>query len=167
MNSNISDNKLELYISKIKTGTNSNNKVLNYKRATERLKELKTEYNKLCNVLKNKDTDELDSDDINSDDINSDDKHNKKKSIKKSSLNDDDNPKINIAKIISELNKINTELDNGSNNMQELVDKYVQYKLLLNDLELESETIKNQIHKVEENKNKIIIHKLDLTQLCA
>ena len=148
MNQIITDNKLELYISKIKTGTNSNNKVLNYKRATERLRELKLEYNKLCDVLKE----------------GTDDDATKKKSSKKNTT-DDDKSKISIEKIITELNQLNNELDNGSNNMQELVDKYVQYKLLLSDLDLESEQIKNQIMKVEENKNKITIHKLELTEL--
>ena len=161
MNPNISDSKLELYISKIKTGTNSNNKVLNYKRATARLTELKSEYNKLCSVLKNKETNKTDT---NDDDLSPEIKSTKKKVIKKAKP-DEDKPKINIDNVISELNRINTELDNGSTNMQELIDKYVQYKLLLSDLDLESEQIKNEILKVEGNKNKITVHKLDLTDL--
>jgi prefoldin subunit 5 len=44
--------------------------------------------------------------------------------------------------------------------MNELIDKYLQYKSLLNDLQTESEQIKNEIYKVDETKNKIVLHKL-------
>ena len=145
MSQNISDSKLDTYVSKIKTGTNSNNKVINYKRAITRLAELKTEYNNLCRVLKQK---------SNSD---SDDGDKKNKNVP--------NDKINIDNIVVELNSINNDLDKGSDNIKELIDKYIQYKLLLSELDIGTEQIKNEIIKVEENKNKITIHKLSLEDL--
>ena len=147
MTTNIADDKLDAYISKIKTGTNSANKVLNYKKAVGRLTELKTEYNNLCNVLKNKDSSESsDSDD-------------KKKKSKKS----DD--KINIDNVMAELNQINTELDKGAADVKDLISKYIQYKSLLAELDIASEKVKNEIYKVDESKGKITIHKISLEDL--
>ena len=148
MTSNIADDKLDAYISKIKTTSNSANRVLNYKKAVGRLSELKTEYNNLCAVLKNKA--ESESDD-------SDDK--KKKSKKR----DDD--KINIDSIMVELNHINTEIDKGTEDVKDLISKYIQYKSLLAEMDIASEKIKNEIYKVDESKNKITIHKLSLEDL--
>lgn len=144
MNQNLFDEKLELYISKIKTSNNTHNKVLNYKRATTRLAELKTEYQKLCGILKEKD-------------------HHSENSDRDSKKNHE---KVDLDKIMVELNDINAELTKGGHNMQELVDHYIQYKLLLNELDIEAEEIKNEIFKVEKNKkNKITIHKLELDDI--
>lgn len=46
------DEKLESYISKIKNTNSTHNKLHNYKRASNRLTELKTEYNNLCAAIK-------------------------------------------------------------------------------------------------------------------
>jgi phenylalanyl-tRNA synthetase alpha subunit len=125
------DDKLEKFISRIKESKNSNNKLLNYKKATDRLDELKTEYNKLCEALK------------------------------KNKKQDKSENKISIEKISVELNKINEELDNENCDILKSIDSYVQYKLLLDSLEFESEKIKNEIFKVNLNKNKINIVKLE------
>jgi len=129
---NITDEKLETYITKIKNSNNSHNKLLNYKKATARINELKADYNKLSNKLKGK---------------------TKKKSAETTE-------KSNIEDIVNKLNEIGSELDAGSSDMNELIDKYLQYKSLLNDLQTESEQIKNEIYKVDETKNKIVLHKL-------
>ena len=128
------DEKLEAYILKIKESNNSNNKLLNYKKATTRLNELKSEYNKLCQVLK---------------------KNKSKKS------NSESENKTSIEKISTELNKISEELDHENCDMLKLIDNYVQYKLLLDNLEIDSEKIKNELFKVNLSKNKINIIKLN------
>ena len=128
------DEKLETYILKIKESNNSNNKLLNYKKATSRLNELKSEYNKLCEALK--------------------------KNKSKKSNNDSEN-KTSIEKISNELNKISEELESENCDMLKLIDNYVQYKLLLDNLEIDSEKIKNELFKVNLSKNKINIVKLD------
>lgn len=144
---NISDEKLDTYIAKIKTGSSSS-KVSNYKKAIARLTELKTEYNNLTNALKNKSTD-------------SDDSETEKKKIKKKESDE----KINIDNILTELHAINTELDKGSNDIKDLVCRYLQYKALLAEMDVASEKIKNEIYKVDENKNKIVIQKIELEDL--
>lgn len=144
---NISDEKLDTYIAKIKTGSSSS-KVSNYKKAIARLSELKTEYNNLTNALKNKSTD-------------SDDSETEKKKIKKKEPDE----KINIDNILTELHAINTELDKGSNDIKDLVCRYLQYKALLAEMDVAAEKIKNEIYKVDENKNKIVIQKIELEDL--
>jgi len=131
---NIKDDKLELYITKIKTSNNNHNKVLNYKRASNRINELKIEYNKFCEMLKPK-----------------------KKCKKNTSIVHN----ISIDQIMTELNNIDLVIDQGTSSMRELIDNYIRYKLLLSELELESEQIKNEIFEIKENKNKIIMNKLD------
>lgn len=133
---NIKDDKLEKYMSRIKESNNSNNKLLNYDKATKRLEELKNNYNNLCNVLKTN--------------------KNKPTKIGKN---------ISIEKIISGLNDIDANIDNGQIDMIELFNNYTQYKLLLNDLESETENIKNEIYKVDQKKDKISIQKLDPNEL--
>ena len=133
---NIKDDKLEKYMSRIKESNNSNNKLLNYDKATKRLEELKNNYNNLCNVLKTN--------------------KNKPTKIGKN---------ISIEKIISGLNDIDANIDNGQIDMIELFNNYTQYKLLLNDLESEKENIKNEIYKVDQKKDKISIQKLDPNEL--
>lgn len=130
--SNLKDDKLDQYMARIKESNNSNNKLVNYKKAQSRLDELKTEYNNLCKALKSN-------------------KKNKEKS----------GDKISIEKIISELNKINTNLDEDPDNILVIIDNYVQYKLLLENLETESEKFKNEILKVEQSKGKISISKIN------
>lgn len=130
--SNSKDNKLDQYITRIKESNNSNNKLLNYKKAVNRLDELKIDYNNLCTALK----------------INT---KNKEKSKDKTTME----------KIINELNKINMELDDESNDMHTIIDNYIQYKLLLENLETENENFKNEILKVEQSKGKISISKIN------
>lgn len=126
------DDKLEKFLSRIKESKNSNNKLLNYKKAIARLDELKTEYNNLGKALKPS-------------------KKNKEK------LDD----KLSMEKIISGLDKINAELDNEATDMLDLIDKYIQYRLLLEDLETENESFKNEIMKVEQTRGNISISKID------
>ena len=130
----MTDSKLEEYIQKIKDSKNSNNKLTNYKKATVRLDELKTEYNKLCDALKK---------------------------TKKKTVDAKSESNASIDKIITELNHINEELDNEKCDIKALIDNYVQYKSLLDSLEGETEKMKNEIYKVTSNKNKIAITKLE------
>ena len=126
MNHDTKDDKLETFISKIKTSKNSSNKLINYNRATNRLNELKTEYNTLCDALKPKHNKKSS---ITEEDFDDEMPTKTKKSAKKPT--NDTTEKISIDKITSELNRINSALDNGSDNMIELIDNYVQYKLLI------------------------------------
>lgn len=137
----MTDENLEKFIKKIKESNNSSNKLFNYKKATARLDELKNEYNNLCLAIKS----------------------DKKTIVKKHS--NKENKKLNTEKIIKELNEINSQMDDERSNLASMIDNYIRYKLLLDDLEIESENIKNEIFKVEQNKSKIIIHKLDLDEM--
>jgi len=137
---NTKDDELEKFLSKIKESNNSHNKLLNYQKASNRIDELKTEYKKLCSVLKPKK-----------------DKTTKNKQVSQG--------KISIEKIINELNKINTDMDSEECDMLELINSYTQYKLLLENMETETEKIKNELHKVSQNKNKIVIEKIELDDI--
>src|SRR4051812_36254096 len=116
---NITDSKLEKLIQNIKESKNSNNKLIYYKKANARLDEIKITYNKLSLLLKQK---------------------------SKKSDNKSDN-KISIEKIITELDKINEKMNSEKCDMLELIDNYIQYKSLLENLETETEKIKNEIFK--------------------
>ena len=124
------DLQLELLMEKIKTSTSTHNKLSSYKKAQDRINELKTEYNKLCSVLQTK----------------------KKKSP--------DKIPIHIHTSIEELSKINSLIDSNTD-LIETIDNYIQYKLILENLETSVELAKNKIYKVEQLKNKIRIEKLD------
>jgi hypothetical protein len=70
------------------------------------------------------------------------------------------NNKMSINDIMDELKNIDSLIEN-SNDMREIIDNFVRYKMLLNNLNTETDRIKNEIMKVEENNDKIMIHKLD------
>lgn len=131
----IKDDKLEQYITRIKESNNSNNKLLNYRKAINRLDELKKEYNNLCSAVK-------------------------PKNIKKENIE-----KVSIEKIISALNKINKDLEGDSCDILTLIDNYIQYRTLMDNLELENEKFKNEILKVEQYDEKIIINKIELEDI--
>jgi hypothetical protein len=131
------DEKMEKIIQNIKESKNSSNKLLYYKKANIRLVELKTKYNKLCEALKKP----------------------------KTKPSDKPDNKISIEKIITELDKIYEQTENKNCDMLELIDNYVQYKLLLDNLEIESDKIKNEIFKVNNDKNKITIEKMDIKEI--
>ncbi len=130
---NTHDVKFEKLIKNIKESKNSNNKLLYYKKANTRLEELKTKYNKLSEAL----------------------------CKQKSKKSDKTDSKLGIEKISLELDKINEQMDNENCDMLELIDNYIQYKLLLDNLETESEKIKNEMFKVNSNKNKITVEKIN------
>ena len=130
------DKKLETYISKIdEKDSNFNDKISNYKKATTRINELKTKYNNLNESLKkNKDT---------------------KTKNKKST------GKINVDDVLNELNDIDKKMNSDNCDMIELINNYLQYKLLLDNLESETENIKNDISEVSLVGKKIKITKID------
>lgn len=137
------DETLEHCIQKIKESNNSKTKLANYKKATKRLDELQSEYNKLSEVLKKPSGKKSDK---------------TKKSDKKKTASSNS---ISIEKITSELDKILEEIDGEKSDMFELINSYVQYKLLLGDLNTEADKISNEINQVVMHKNKITITKLD------
>lgn len=74
-----------------------------------------------------------------------------------------DEEQINMETIIFELNRINTQLEEQTEeiDMSEMIQQYMRYKSLLSKLEIESDLIKNEIFKVDKKKNKISVHRLD------
>lgn len=128
----MNDTKLDTYITNIKSGTTTQKKMLNYKKANRRIEMLQNEYTELCGVLK---------------------QVNKKK--KKS--NDYD-----IDTILKELVIIEESLDGEQVDMKETIDKFLQHKRLLTDLELGVLHIKNDIYVVNHDMN---FKKIDLTDI--
>ncbi|AGD92813.1 hypothetical protein LBA_00895 [Megavirus lba] len=127
----IIDAELEQRLIKIKECKKTSNKLVNYKKAIERLDEMKQEYNDLCKSLKSN-----------------------KKSKSKSNLS--------IEKIISRLEEINDKFDDDNNDMLELVSSYIECRALVNNLEFETDHIKNEIYKIDQSKKKIIVEKIDI-----
>lgn len=130
------DKKLDLYISKITENTNTNDKIINYKKAVSRINELKIKYNNLNESLK---------------------KNKKTNSKNKKSGGN----KINIDNMFGELEEIDKKMNDGNCDMVDLIDNYLQYKLLLDNLETETENIKNEIMEVSLVGKKIKINKID------
>ncbi|AFX92962.1 hypothetical protein [Acanthamoeba polyphaga mimivirus] len=127
----IIDAELEQRLIKIKECKKTSNKLVNYKKAIERLDEMKQEYNDLCKSLESN-----------------------KKSKSKSNLS--------IEKIISRLEEINDKFDDDNNDMLELVSSYIECRALINNLEFETDHIKNEIYKIDQSKKKIIVEKIDI-----
>ncbi|AVL94165.1 hypothetical protein mvi_805 [Megavirus vitis] len=130
----IIDAELEQRLIKIKECKKTSNKLVNYKKAIERLDEMKQEYNDLCKSLKSN-----------------------KKSKSKSNLS--------IEKIISRLEEINTKLDDDNNDMLELISNYIECRTLVNNLEFETDHIKNEIYKIDQSKKKIIVEKINIDEI--
>lgn len=129
------DKKLELYLSKLNESTNVNDKMSNYKKAMFRINELKIKYNNLNESLKK----------------------NKQINIKNKKISND---KININNLIDELEDIDKKMNN-SNDIADVIDNYLQCKLLLDNLESEAEKFKNEITQVSQNGKKIKITRID------
>ncbi|ANB50936.1 hypothetical protein [Powai lake megavirus] len=130
----IIDSELEQRLTKIKECKKTSNKLTNYKKAIERLDEIKQEYNDLSKSLKSN-----------------------KKSKSKSNLS--------IEKIISRLEEINAKFDDDNNDMLELINSYVECRTLVNNLEFETDHIKNEIYKIDQSKKKIIVEKMSIDEI--
>ncbi|AGF84961.1 hypothetical protein QJ854_gp821 [Moumouvirus goulette] len=72
---------------------------------------------------------------------------------------------LSVDKIILKLEEINKELENNNCDMAQLVENYIEYKNLLNELESETDNIKNEINKVDKIRNKIVLEKIDVNDL--
>jgi len=136
MNRDIKDNKLETYISIIKSNEQSSEKLSAYKKANKRITILQEEYMELSDMLK------------------------KPKKNKKDNLN-----KYDIDEILQELSDIDSLMDDDTVSMRELINNYVQYKNLLGKLESETTNIQNEIIRVDESRNKISIQKLNIEDI--
>lgn len=130
----IIDSELEQRLTKIKECKKTSNKLVNYKKAIERLDEMKQEYNDLCKSLKS----------------------NKKSKLKSN---------LSIEKIISRLEEINAKFDDDNNDMLELINSYVECRTLVNNLEFETDHIKNEIYKIDQSKKKIIVEKINIDEI--
>lgn len=136
MNCEINDAKLDNYISIIKDSDKTTEKINAYKKANRRLHTLQDEHDELCNMLK------------------------KPKKMKK-----DVSDKMNIDEILVELTNIDAIMNSDSNCMKELIGKYVQYKILLDKLEIETNNIRNEITKVEEKGKKISVQRMNIDDI--
>ena len=137
------DKILEKHITKLKESKNSNNKLIHYKKAVKRLDELESDYNSLSKALE---------------------KPLAKKSTTSSKTNKSNRSTdnvVSIEKITNELSKILDDIETNKADMSHVINNYVQYKLLLEDLDSETSKMKNEIHKIGLNKNKITISRLD------
>lgn len=130
------DKKLELYLSKLNESKSTNDKITNYKKAMTRINELKIKYNNLNESLK---------------------KNKKVNSKNKKNSND----KINIDNILNELDNIDKKMNDTQCDMTEIIDNYLQYRLLLDNLEIEAENLKNEIAQVSLIGKKIKITKIE------
>ena len=136
------DDILEKHLTKLKESNNSKNKLLHYKKAVKRLDELESEYNSLSKALEKPPA--------------------KKSTSSKTKIRQKyDNTPISIEKIIKELSKIMDEIETNKDDMSQVINSYIQYKLLLDDLDTETSKMKNEIASIGLNKNKITITKLD------
>jgi len=136
MNCSISDAKLDAYISTIKESEQITEKMSAYKKANRRLHVLQNEHVELCNMLK------------------------KAKKNKKDVSN-----KTNIDDLLEELTDIDNAMNDDTECMKMLIEKYVKYKTLLNNLEIEADNMRNEIMKVEESGKRIIVQKLDFNDI--
>lgn len=141
----IKDDDLELYLEKIKSNTSSNSRLKYYKKATSRLDQLKDEYSKLCDVL--------------SPDDNQDSKHKKRKKTK--SVVEPES----IEKIMSDMEKIHNSITKTNGDMQHLIAQYLQFKNMIDVLEINTNNFKNEIQRVDSKRSKIIIEPLDIDDI--
>jgi len=72
---------------------------------------------------------------------------------------------MNIDEILEGLIDIDAKMNNDSDCMKELIEKYVQYKLLLDKLEVETNNVRNDIMKVEEKSKKITVQKMSIDDI--
>lgn len=136
MNYSISDAKLDAYISTIKESEQITEKMSAYKKANRRLHVLQNEHVELCNMLK------------------------KVKKSKKDASN-----KASIDDLLEELTDIDNAMNDDAECMKTLIEKYIQHKTLLNNLEIEADNMRNEIMKVEESGKRIIVQKLDVNDI--
>lgn len=125
------DEVLEKYLDRLKNSKNSDIKLSNSKKAKNRIKKLKINYKLLCENLTN-------------------DAEFK-------------NEILNINDIISELKQIDETIDSIQNldEINELVNKFVRYKWLLKNFNINLEKVENEISRVDNINNEIVIQKLD------
>lgn len=132
----ISDAKLDAYISTMKESEKITEKMSAYKKATRRLHVLQDEHVELCNTLK------------------------KPKKSKKDTSN-----KVSIDDLLEELADIDSAMNDDTECMKTLIEKYIQHKALLNTLEIEADNMRNEIMKVEESGKRITVQKLDANDI--
>lgn len=138
---NITDEKLDTYISNIKNSELPNTEILlNYKKATKRINVLKTKYNKINELNKPK---------------------SKKKSIDSDSEDDD----IPIEDLVADLNRIKTELESESIDIGSVLTLYAEYHKLITVLQLRYDELQNSFHKIDTNKSDIVINKINLDNI--
>lgn len=135
MENKIKDEKLEYHLDRIKNSKSSKNKLINYKKASNRLNELRCNYNNICTKLKSL-TNTNATDTETEDDLN---------------------------KVINELNKLNENFNNNDDNVDidELIEKYQKYHHYLNILTEQKDFFNNQIHLVKQEKKNIVITKIN------
>lgn len=127
----MNDELLEKYLNRLKNSKNGDIKLSNSKKAKNRINKLKTNYKLLCKKL--------------TDDAKFEDE------------------KLNINDIVSELKQIDETIDSIQNldELDELVNKFIRYKWLLKNFNIKLEQIENEISKVDNINNDIVIQKLD------
>lgn len=142
---NITDEKLDTYITNIKNTELSNTEILdNYKKATKRIGILKVKYNKINEINKPK----------------------SKKSKKKQSSDSESEEEILIGELVEKLDKIKADLESESNDLNTMVDLYSEYHKLVIQLESQYNELQNLFYKIDTNKsNEITITKIDLENI--
>lgn len=69
--------------------------------------------------------------------------------------------KLSIKELIDELDKIDSCIDENKTNMEELIKKYINKKIMLNDMTLELNDMKNELYRVNMKSKKIELVKLN------
>lgn len=139
---NISDEKLDSYISNIKNSELGDTEILlNYKKATKRINILKTKYNKISDSNKSKTIP-------------------KKKTNSDSDASDEDD--IPIEDLVADLDRIKTELESESVDLSSILNLYLEYHRLIEILQLKYAELQNSFHKIDTNKSDIVINKINL-----
>ena len=131
---NITDEKLDTYISNIKNPDSTETEILlNYKKATKRIDGLKSKYNKISDKSKSK----SDSD---------------------SNSNSDDMP---LTELIAELDRIKSDLESNSD-LTSILNLYIEYRKLIDILSSKHTELQNQFYKIDGSKADISISKINL-----
>lgn len=138
---NITDEKLDTYISNIKNSELPNTEILlNYKKATKRINVLKTKYNKVNEL-------------------------NKPKSKKKSMDSDSEDDDIPIEDLVVNLDRIKTKLESESIDIGSVLTLYTEYHKLIALLQLRYDELQNSFHKIDTTKSDIVINKINLDNI--
>lgn len=133
------DEELETYIDKIQTCNKTNNKILYYKKAVKRLDKLRQQYESM--VLKLTSTEDIET-------------------------TSDTNISIEVTiKKLSELQTINNIEEYSVGDVSELIDTYVTYKKLIENLTNKISGAKNDIHSVSIGDKEFVLTKINLDML--